>query len=741
MNVASYDAFLAHNGADKAAVEAIAQRLEDSGLRPWLDAWHILGGESFTTKMGEAMMASGACAFFIGPNGLGKWHREEADLALHRATNDPDFPLIPVLLPGLPPSLEPGTIPPFLQIRTRVDFRSGLDEPAEFRKLVNAISRRPSDHVKPDVQPKKGGPAIMPRTSPPEIYSSDPASLAFLGDNVLVLQQHIRDLAFTPVIGPGCSLIGRHNGPGWEAISARLQALLKVLESEDQPARYLRSLASLRIYEVSLRPRLDAEPVLPGDALGQLQLALARLGALLGTLFASTMLASSMPVWDTPSYKLRIDRNDPNLRMVLVRLLDACVAARRLKSTPEGKDAATGLGAAGLYARLVQFGEQMTEGLDLNMIRDEVDEGRESPAKEDVFDDIRASGQISRHRPDRATSDIELSLHQLEWVADAVWHTLRFDKAAYPRADELAFQISLLTSAVFSPRMELVTAAQLAHVILPQSTIASWFRQYQGVSSPPKMREFYDALAKILCAQFKGYQSHFTPNSGNQTQSLHGFQSVAFSTNFDLEMENALNRSDDLTKFHVLVPVNAYFSDEPLPELEWLFGTVQRGNSVERPDWQWFPKNKEPKPNELKGPIVIRLHGSPLLELPNPEDLRENGALLAEYERFEHATVMSEREYLQNIVWKDPLPDFFNTILLQKNRVLFFLGHFLDEWNTRLRLFSQVRRRNAPASNAKRIAISRSHDPYRSAVLSGIGIHRWIGDLEEVSKAVEGILD
>ena len=43
---ATYDVFLSHNNADKAAVEALARRLEDeAGLRPFLDRWHLIPGD------------------------------------------------------------------------------------------------------------------------------------------------------------------------------------------------------------------------------------------------------------------------------------------------------------------------------------------------------------------------------------------------------------------------------------------------------------------------------------------------------------------------------------------------------------------------------------------------------------------------------------------------------------------------------------------------------------------------
>ena len=39
----TYDVFLSHNSADKAAVEELARRLEDeAGFNPFLDTWHLV---------------------------------------------------------------------------------------------------------------------------------------------------------------------------------------------------------------------------------------------------------------------------------------------------------------------------------------------------------------------------------------------------------------------------------------------------------------------------------------------------------------------------------------------------------------------------------------------------------------------------------------------------------------------------------------------------------------------------
>ena len=40
----TYDVFLSHNSDNKAAVAALAHRLREEGLRPFLDQWRLVPG-------------------------------------------------------------------------------------------------------------------------------------------------------------------------------------------------------------------------------------------------------------------------------------------------------------------------------------------------------------------------------------------------------------------------------------------------------------------------------------------------------------------------------------------------------------------------------------------------------------------------------------------------------------------------------------------------------------------------
>src|SRR5262245_54368280 len=96
-----YDVFLSHHSGDKPLVESIAARLiDEQGLRPFLDKWHLIPGEPWQEALEEALDQSGTCAVFLGPSGLGPWENEEVRAALAERVRYKSFR---VRLPGAEP--------------------------------------------------------------------------------------------------------------------------------------------------------------------------------------------------------------------------------------------------------------------------------------------------------------------------------------------------------------------------------------------------------------------------------------------------------------------------------------------------------------------------------------------------------------------------------------------------------------------------------------------------------------
>lgn len=137
-----YDVFLIHSNFDKASVEGLAVQLDEAGLKPFLDMWHLVPGEPWQEALEDALDQSEICAVFLGPSGLGPWENEEMRDALDERVRNKFRRVIPVLLPGANPK-DAKTLPHFLRRLTWVDFRNGIDDNKAFRRLIAGITGQP----------------------------------------------------------------------------------------------------------------------------------------------------------------------------------------------------------------------------------------------------------------------------------------------------------------------------------------------------------------------------------------------------------------------------------------------------------------------------------------------------------------------------------------------------------------------------------------------------------------------
>lgn len=136
-----FDVFLAHNSSDKPFVRVISTRLQEKGLRPWLDENEIPPGRWFQQVMQDAIHQTRTAAIFVGQHGLGQWQALELRSFIAQAL-EKKLPVIPVLLPGvreLPRQLD------FLRQLNAVSFRSQDDDEALDRLVWGITGRRPSE--------------------------------------------------------------------------------------------------------------------------------------------------------------------------------------------------------------------------------------------------------------------------------------------------------------------------------------------------------------------------------------------------------------------------------------------------------------------------------------------------------------------------------------------------------------------------------------------------------------------
>ena len=114
-----YDVFLSHNSKDKAAVEEIARRLKSVGIRPWLDKWDLVPGETVMEALEKAIKTIKCGVLFFGPADVGRWHiMEIRSYVESKAGKEARF--ISVIPPGVEDKPE---LPPFVAQALWLDMR------------------------------------------------------------------------------------------------------------------------------------------------------------------------------------------------------------------------------------------------------------------------------------------------------------------------------------------------------------------------------------------------------------------------------------------------------------------------------------------------------------------------------------------------------------------------------------------------------------------------------------------
>src|SRR5690348_7680968 len=95
--------FLSHAGVDTEAALRLAARIEASpearaqGLRVWIDKRDLRAGGGWKDQLQSALQDSSAFAVYVGSRGVVNWVSDEVNVALDRAHQDTNYPLLPIL--------------------------------------------------------------------------------------------------------------------------------------------------------------------------------------------------------------------------------------------------------------------------------------------------------------------------------------------------------------------------------------------------------------------------------------------------------------------------------------------------------------------------------------------------------------------------------------------------------------------------------------------------------------------
>ncbi|MBF8271854.1 MAG: WD-repeat protein [Magnetococcales bacterium] len=94
-----YDVFLSHDSRDKVAVEKLANRLKQDGLRVWFDAWVIKPGDSIPLLIRKGFETSRVMVLVLSRHFAGaKWSQMELGTAISRDPTNEERRFIPLRL-------------------------------------------------------------------------------------------------------------------------------------------------------------------------------------------------------------------------------------------------------------------------------------------------------------------------------------------------------------------------------------------------------------------------------------------------------------------------------------------------------------------------------------------------------------------------------------------------------------------------------------------------------------------
>nr|VFJ91992.1 MAG: TIR domain-containing protein [Candidatus Kentron sp. H]VFJ92276.1 MAG: TIR domain-containing protein [Candidatus Kentron sp. H]VFK01448.1 MAG: TIR domain-containing protein [Candidatus Kentron sp. H] len=117
-----HDVFLSHSHQDKAAVHALARRLEKDGLTVWLDDWVIQPGDPIGLKIQQGVENTRVLILCMSPAYFAsQWGQLEHHSLLFRDPANTERRFIPLLLADC-------RIPAILAQFARIDWRSQVDE-------------------------------------------------------------------------------------------------------------------------------------------------------------------------------------------------------------------------------------------------------------------------------------------------------------------------------------------------------------------------------------------------------------------------------------------------------------------------------------------------------------------------------------------------------------------------------------------------------------------------------------
>lgn len=125
--------FLSHSSRDKFFVQELAQRLQQYGVKVWIDEAEINVGDSLTEKIGRAIDETDYVGVVLSHNSVNsEWVLRELQIALQKELKKRKVVILPILIESV-------EIPPFLRDKLYADFTSPKKTAQSFAKLLKAL--------------------------------------------------------------------------------------------------------------------------------------------------------------------------------------------------------------------------------------------------------------------------------------------------------------------------------------------------------------------------------------------------------------------------------------------------------------------------------------------------------------------------------------------------------------------------------------------------------------------------
>jgi hypothetical protein len=357
----------------------------------------------------------------------------------------------------------------------------------------------------------------------------------------------------------------------------------------------------------------------------------------------------------------------------------------------------------------------------------------------------------------RRTTDSGIRLAHLIWLENLLRFTLLSQTRAHRTRSDIAFALSLNDPGIDIPKMpadpfeigllyerhEAREATELARLMKYCSTSNEGERRRPGT--------FHTALARIM----RFYESKPRADGSKRIP-------IMLVLGADLEMESALEQEYD--RYQVLVPVllpkdgrtagwgrseeDEPDGDEVQSDKSWLMGTFSRRDEGFVGEWEVIGSSAA---WQERGPLVIKLFGSPAHDLPVIGEISGDTSLYDIGRTPIHHVVLDEMEMIDAIVHtRDEMERLEGLYDRFASSMMFCFGYDAISWGDRApylvvsAIRSNAEKRGAVWGEAEDgsfpgiVALTRRDDPFARSVWQRLQVERILD--EQALKGITGLI-